>query len=337
MSSRTRTRPLPATPNNGQPDGSVWGQDAVSTGSLALDLKLGTGGWPRGRIVEIYGAEGSGKTTLLLEAIAQVQQGGGLGAFIDADHATDQRRAARLGIDLERMPFVQTNILEEAFEKIEELALGGAVDVIALDSIAALLPKDSRTCQDVPFHQSERHQYQVEHYLKALLGPLARSRAVLLITNQVRIKVGVVYGSPETTPWITLPLRDFASVRVNLTRTGLIKNGDEAVGAQIKAKIVKNRLAAPMTQAEFELHFASGICAEADLVALGFEAGLLSKRGGRLYFGDVMVGMGNGGAARYLRDNGDLAAQLRAGIVERLGPPAEPVPEGDAGAEAAGP
>jgi recombination protein RecA len=320
MSTRTRNRPLATA------EGNSRGQQAVSTGSLALDLKLGAGGWPRGRIVEVYGPEGCGKTTLLLEAIAHVQHNGGMGAFIDADHATDQATAARLGIDLEKMPFVRTNGLEEAFVKIEELVLGGAVDVVALDSIAALLPSEHRTCQDAPYRQNETHQYRVDHYLKVLLGPLSRSRAVLLISNQLRDKIGVMYGSPETTPWVTLPLKDYASVRVDLRKTSPIKLGEQSVGIGIRAKIVKNRLAAPLTQAEFEMYFDRGICVETELLTLGVEAGLLRKRGNWFYQGDDPLGNGSLAAAAHLRQHTELAAELRAGIIERLRPPVEADP-----------
>jgi recombination protein RecA len=313
--------------------GADFWQRAVPTGSLALDLKLGTGGWPRGCIVEIYGPEGSGKTTLLLEAIAQAQKHGGMGAFIDADHGLRQATATRLGIDLERMPFARTNVLEDAFEKISELVQGGAVDVIALDSVAALMATGYTECSrdGLPPKQDELHLHYFEHFLKALLGPLSRSRAVLLISNQVRQKVNVFFGSPETTPWHTAPLRDFAAQRTQLARVGQVKDGEETVGAEVRAKIVKNRLANSFTQASFEIHFATGICKESELLGLGLEAGLLSKRGMYLYFGESPLARGQGEAIRLLQKDTELAGRLKEAILQRLKP--EPVPshDGDGG------
>jgi recombination protein RecA len=319
MSTHSKNRPVRSAQDAG-------GQ-GLSTGSLALDLKLGTGGWPRGRIVELFGASGSGRTTLLLQAIARSQAAGGFGAFIDADHGTDPSSAERLGVDLESMPFHRTNGLEDAFEKIEELALGGAVHLIALDSIAALLPEGSRTCRDISSAKSEEHQHRIDHFLKALLGPLARSRAVLLITNQVREKAGVFFGNPETTPWPTLPLRDYASQRVELRRAVTIKDGEEAVGIEVKARILKNRFAAPLGQVEFPLLFASGIDTEAELLGLGLESRVLDKRGAFVFLDDVNLGKGQGEAVRRLRQDAELATRLREGITARLGPQVGPSSE----------
>jgi recombination protein RecA len=240
-----------------------------------------------------------------------------MGALIDADHGTNQATAARMGIDLERMPFHRTNALEEAFGKIEELIKGGAIEVIALDSIAALLPEGNATCEAVPFHKNESHQHHIEHCLKALLGPLSRSRAVLLITNQVREKIGVIYGNPDTTPWVTLPLRDYASVRVDLRKMAQVKDGEFNVGAEVRAKIIKNRLAAPHAQAQFELRYATGICNEGDLLRLGLEVGVVTKRGNRLSFGEHLLGNGWNEAVRQLGHDATLATRLREGILER--------------------
>jgi recombination protein RecA len=316
MSTRPNNRPLPAGPPR-----SAWGE-VVSTGSLALDLKLGTGGWPRGRIVEVFGPEGSGKTTLLLEAIAHAQQNSGFGAFLDADHATDQATAERLGVNVEAMPFHRTGSLEEAFEKIEEFVRGGAVDVIALDTLAALLPEGSRTDPraSIPPQKDAEHQHRIDYFLKALLGPLSRSGAVLLGSNQLVEKAGVMFGSPETTPWETLPLRTYASQRVELRRIMTLKEGDVAVGFQVRAKVVKNRLAPPLVQAEFELHFDTGICDEAALLDLGVEAGLLTRRSARHSFGDLLLGTGRADAVRLLRQDVGLAGRLRDGIIDRFRP-----------------
>jgi recombination protein RecA len=311
-----------------QPGNSLPG---LSTGSLSLDLKLGSGGWPRGRIVEIFGPEGSGKTTLLLEAIGQALRNDRFGAFIDADHGLDPAAAERLGVTLEPRHLIRTNILEEAFEKIAELLKESFVEVIALDSIAALLPEEQRACSRdaVTFHKNENNQYRLEHFLKALLGPLSRSRAALLITNQVREKIGIMYGNPDTTPWMTLPLRDYASQRIDLRRITTIKDGDEPVGVTVRAKVVKNRCGAPLSQAEFELRFATGIDREDELLKLGLETGLLRKRGAHVYLDDTNLGLGSGNVVRRLRQDGELAARIREGVVERSRPVVEPVAEGD--------
>lgn len=316
MTTRPGSQPVLAAPPR-----APWA-DAVSTGSLGLDLKLGTGGWPRGRIAEVLGPEGSGKTTLLLEAVAHAQQSGGFGAFLDCDHATDQPTAERLGVNVEAMPFLRTSSLEEAFEKVEELVRGGAVDVIALDGLAALLPEGCHGCSGdgIPPAKDAEHQHRVDYLLKALLGPLSRSRAVLLVSNPVVEKVGVMYGNPETTPWETTPLRTYASVRVELRRVMTIKDRDDALGFQVRAKVLKNRLAAPLVQAEFELHFATGIWTEAELLDLGLQAGVLTKHGARLSFGETLLGTTRTDAVRLLRQDPDLAARIRDGILERLRP-----------------
>jgi recombination protein RecA len=295
-----------------------WGE-GVPTGSLALDLALGTGGWPRGRVVEVFGPEGTGKTTLLLEAIAHAQQNGGAGAFIDADHGTDPSAGERLGVDVEAMPFLRTSSLEEAFEKVDELVQGGAMDVIALDGLAALLPEGHRRCSrdEVPPSKNEAHQHKVGYFLKTLLGPLSRSRTVLLISNPVVEKLGVFFGNPETTPWETMPLRSCASQRVELKRTSVIKEGEEARGLEVRATVHKNRLAPPLAKVVFHLLFATGVCQETDLLTLGLETHLLTKRGSRLSLDEQVLGTSHDAAVRFLRQDAALAAKLRAAIVER--------------------
>jgi recombination protein RecA len=229
-------------------------KDGLTTGSLTLDRALGTGGWPRGRIVEVAGSEGSGKTTLLLAAIAQAQQNGGIGAFLDADHGVEPATADRLGVQWETMLYHRPVSLEEAFERIEELVQGGAVNVIALDSLAALLPRECLSCSHdaIPPNKNEQHQHHISHCLKTLLGPLSRSRAVLLISNPLVEKAGVYFGNPQMIPWETHPLKIYASQIVELRRIGRIKEGENTVGFEIKARVVKNRLAASMTQADLE-------------------------------------------------------------------------------------
>jgi recombination protein RecA len=317
MSSPPDSRSLATDARNGR----AASAEALPTGSLALDLALGTGGWPRGRIVEIFGHEGTGKTTLLLEAIARVQQNGGVGAFIDADHGLDSATAERLGVNVKAMPLLRSNCLEEAFEKIEELLRGKPIEVIALDSIAALLPKGNDTCQDFIPGKNEQHQDRIAHCLKALLRPLARTGAVLLIANQLVEKVGVFYGSPETTPWATMPLRSYASQRVELRRVTQLKAGETVVGAEIKATVVKNRLAAPLARASFHLYFATGIATDSDLLQVGLDDGLLAKKGAWLYYGDVALGNGWDRAREFLRDNAAVAEEITRKILQKRGQP----------------
>jgi recombination protein RecA len=301
----------------------------LPTGSLALDLKLGTGGWPRGRIVEIYGPEGSGKTTLLLEAVAQAQRGGGQAAFLDADHGLDNAAAERLGINVEALSLVRSNSLEEVFAKIDEIIRRPAVEVIALDSIAALLPESHLKIADPPYRRDEEHQHKIDFYLRALLGPLSRSRATLLITNQVREKVGVMFGNPETTPWETTVLRNYASQRVELRRLAAVKDGAQVVGFEMRAKVMKNRQAAPFAQAEFEVYYATGICWESELFRLGLEAGVLAKRGGHVFLDDLGLGKGQNEVVRALEHDAELAARVREEVLERLRPSPGPPGAGE--------
>jgi recombination protein RecA len=311
------TRLKPAPPLNDPTDGP---DGFLSTGSLALDLALG-GGWPRGRVVEVYGPPGGGKTTLLLSAIAQAQRDGGMGALIDADHATNQATASRLGIDLERMPHHRTNCMEEAFERIEELAKSGSVRVIALDSVASLLPKSHLDGAAEPFshHQDQGTQFRIDLFLRAMLGLLARHGTVLLVSNQVRERVGVMYGSPEMTPWVTMPVHDLASVRVRVERKGWLRDGETTIGAECRLKILKSRLAAPMKQPEYNVLFASGISVPDDLRELGTQTGVLTKRGSHLYFEDTSVGNGRAEFVRRMHEDPALAQRIRSAILERSG------------------
>jgi recombination protein RecA len=239
----------------------------------------------------------------------------------------DATAAERLGVTFEPRHLIRTNVLEEAFEKVAELLKDSFVEVIALDSIAALLPEKGHRYSrgDIPSRKSQNHQHRIEYFLKILLGPLFQSRAVLLVTNQIREKVGVMFGNPEMPPWETTPLRDYASVRVDLRRTGTVKERDEAIGIELRAKVIKNRLGPTLRQAEFELVFATGIARESELLSLGLQTGLLTKLSAYIYLGDTRLGHGSANVIQLLRQDADLAAQIRAGIIERSRPEIEPV------------
>ncbi|HEY1186389.1 MAG TPA: recombinase RecA, partial [Gemmata sp.] len=249
----------------------------IPTGSYFLDRALGIGGWPRGRIVELYGSHGSGRTTLALEAIGQAQRAGGTGALLDADHATEPDTARRLGVEPGSLLLHRTNVLEDAFEQIETWIATGA-DVIVLDSIAALMRESvmNRNRSDRPDEgEDKEHQRIVEHSLRRVLGRLYSSRSVLLVTNQLREKLGVMYGDPMTTPWETHPLRDYASVRADVKRVTHVKEGETTIGTETRVKIVKNRFGGAFRDAEFEIWFDSGICREAELLELGSQVGVV--------------------------------------------------------------
>jgi recombination protein RecA len=288
----------------------------LPTGSLALDLALG-GGWPRGGIVEVFGNAGSGKTTLVLSAIAQAQKAGGSAALIDADHGVWASALTRVGIDLERMTYCRTNRIEEAFAKIDELVRGGSTDVIVLDSIGAVVP--GRYFDETPgdistYREDQSFQFQIDSFLKCMLGPLSATRTLLLISNQIRLKVGVVYGTPETTTWATLPLHDFATQRVEVRKMAAIKDGDDTIGTEVRVRVVKNRLGAA-AQVNVEMYHATGLSSEADLIRMGVEAKVLTKRGVHHYFEGRNLGAGARASAETLREDAELAAKVRAAIL----------------------
>jgi recombination protein RecA len=299
--------------------------NVIPTGSLALDRALGTGGWPRGRIVEIYGPEGGGKTTLALHAIAQAQRTG-TGALIDADHATDRDAVRRLGVDPHGLVWHRGNVLEEIAKSVEQFVDRG-VDVIVIDSLAALMLKGRSAPDDFPQVKDEAHQRATEHWLKTLLAPLAKSKSVLLVLNQTREKVGVMYGTPEMTPWETHPLKDFASVRVELRRLAHIKERDETIGSEVRAKVVKNRLAPPHRTTDLEIYFDRGIGIENDLFNLGLDADVLTRSTGAVRFGGEVIGRAREDVVRRLRRDAALAGRLHEAVL--AGFAAVPVPPPD--------
>jgi recombination protein RecA len=309
----------PEPPTSPDPD------RVIPTGSLALDRALGTGGWPRGRIVELFGPESGGRTTLVLEAIAQAQRCG-TAALIDADHATDPESARRLGVDPRGLVLHRGNVLSELIPVVEQFIKRG-VDVIAIDSIAAILIGDKSPDDYAHQPKSESNQKVVEQWLKSLLGPLAKSRSVLLVTNQQREKIGVMYGDPATTPWETHPLRDFASVRVEVKRITHLKDGENIVGFEGRLRIVKNRLAVPYRNVEYDVHYDRGIAIERELVALGLEGDVLTQSGQFVRFGDVVIGRTRDDAVRRLQRDEALTERLYEAVVASF--VAAPVPPAD--------
>ncbi len=290
--------------------------EVIPTGSLALDLALGIGGIPRGRITEIYGPESGGKTTLALAIVAQAQRAGGVAAFVDAEHALDPRYASRLGVDVENLLVSQPDTGEQALEIVELLARSGAVDVVVIDSVAALVPK-----AEIEGEMGDQfvglQARLMSQALRKLTAVLSKSNTAAIFINQVRQKVGVMYGNPETTPG-GLALKFFASLRLDVRRSGQpIKVGNEAVGIRVRVKVVKNKLAPPFREAELEIYFGRGLDPVMDLLNVGVSAGVIEKAGSWLSYGEHRLGQGKEKAAEYLKERPELMEEIRARVLER--------------------
>ncbi len=287
----------------------------ISTGSLSLDIALGGRGLPRGRIIEIYGNESSGKTTIALHAVAAAQREGGVAAYIDAEHALDPSWAKRIGVDLENLLVSQPANAEEALRIAEMLTKSNAVDIIVVDSVAALVPK-----AEVDGEIGDTHvglQARLMSQALRILNPLiSRTRTCMIFINQIRQKVGVFFGSPETTSG-GLALKFYSSVRMEVRKAGQIKRGDETVGSEVAVKVVKNKVAPPFRQAKFELMFDNGISKEGDILILGLEDKIIDKKGNWLYYGEVGLGNGTEKAKEYLRENSTLMDELTRKILEK--------------------
>jgi recombination protein RecA len=311
---------------------------AIPTGSLALDAALGIGGVPRGRIVEIYGPESGGKTTLALQIIAEAQHLGGIAAFIDAEHAMDPAYAARLGVDIDDVLISQPDTGEQALEICDMLVRSGAIDVIVIDSVAALVPRAELEGEmgDVTVGLQARLMSQA---LRKLAGSLSKSNTTCIFINQLREKVGVMFGSPETTSG-GRALKFYASIRIDIRRIDSIKIGTDIVGNRVRAKVVKNKVAPPFRMAEFDLMYGQGISKEGSLLDLGVEEGIVAKSGSWFTYGEERLGQGREAAKEFLRDHTDVREKIEATIRERLGlstqmPNGEaPTPSADATADA---
>ncbi len=289
----------------------------ISTGSISLDLALGGRGIPRGRVVEIFGPESSGKTTLALTVAAQAQKAGGVAAFIDAEHALDPTWAKRLGINLEEMLVSQPDTGEQALEICELLVRSNAVEVIVVDSVAALIPRAEIEGEMGDSHVGLQARL-MSQALRKLTGAISKSNTVVIFINQIREKIGVMFGSPETTPG-GRALKFYSSVRIDIRRTASIKEGEIAVGNRVRARIVKNKIAPPFRDAEFDIMFDEGISAAGDLLDLAVNEGVCQKSGSWFSYGDVRLGQGRESARKLLRENEELFNEIKAKVLERRG------------------
>jgi len=293
---------------------------AIPTGSLALDAALGIGGVPRGRIVEIFGPESSGKTTLALQIVAEAQACGGVAAFIDAEHALDPAYASRLGVDIDEILISQPDTGEQGLEICDMLVRSGAVDVVVVDSVAALVPRAEIEGEmgDASVGLQARLMSQA---MRKLAGSLSKSDTTCIFINQLREKIGVMFGSPETTTG-GRALKFFSSIRIDVRRIDSIKQGTDIVGNRVRAKVVKNKVAPPFRQAEFDLMFGTGISKEGSILDLGVEEGIVAKSGAWYTCGEERLGQGREAAKDFLRENPDLRDRIEAQVRESLGLPA---------------
>jgi recombination protein RecA len=282
--------------------------EATSTGSLGLDIALGIGGLPKGRIVEIYGPESSGKTTLTLHAIAEEQKKGGVCAFVDAEHALDPSYARKLGVNLDELLISQPDTGEQALEIVDTLVRSGAVSLVVVDSVAALTPK-SEIEGDMGDHTVGAQARLMSQAMRKLTASIGRSNCMVIFINQIRMKIGVMFGSPETTSGGNA-LKFYASVRLDIRRIGAIKDRDEVVGNQTRVKVVKNKVAPPFKQVEFDIMYGEGISKVGELVDLGVKAGVVDKSGAWYSYGDERIGQGRENAKQFLRDNPDIAYEI---------------------------
>jgi recombination protein RecA len=286
--------------------------EVIPTGSLALDLALGVGGVPRGRVVEIYGQESSGKTTLAYHIIAEAQRQGGMAAFVDAEHAVDPIYARNLGVDIDNLLVSQPDTGEEALEIMDALARSGALDVIVLDSVAALVPKAEMEGEMGDSHMGIQARL-MSQALRKLGGVVSNANTVCIFINQIREKIGVMFGNPETTPG-GRALKFWSSVRLEVRRVDTVKQGSEAVGARVRVKVVKNKVAPPFKQAEFDIMFGRGISKSGGILDLAVESGLVSKTGTWFTCGDIRLGQGRENAKNFLEENPALMNELEAKI-----------------------
>ncbi len=301
--------------------------EVISTGSLGLDLALGIGGLPRGRIVEIYGPESSGKTTLTLHVIAEAQRLGGTAAFVDAEHALDPGYAQKLGVNMNDLLVSQPDTGEQALEITDMLVRSNAVDIVVVDSVAALTPKAEIEGEMGDSHMGLQARL-MSQALRKLTGNIKRSNCLVIFINQIRMKIGVMFGSPETTTGGNA-LKFYASVRLDIRRTGSIKKGEEVIGSETKVKVVKNKVAPPFKQAEFDILYGEGISREGEIIDLGVEAGVVDKSGAWYSYAGNRIGQGKDNVRTYLKDNPELARTIEGRIREKLLPHA--AEEGSAG------
>jgi recombination protein RecA len=315
--------------------GSAADVAGISTGALSLDIALGGRGLPRGRIIEIFGPESSGKTTVALHAVASAQRQGGVAAFIDAEHALDPSWARRVGVDLEGLLVSQPSSAEEALKIAEMLIKSNAVDIIVIDSVAALVPRS-----EVEGEIGDQHvglQARLMSQALRILNPtISRTKTCMVFINQIRQKIGVMFGNPETTSG-GLALKFYSSVRLDIRKITGVKDGEETIGARVKVRVVKNKVAPPFKQSEFDLMYDHGISREGDLLDLGIEDKIIDKSGAWINYGDVRLGQGRENAKQYLRDNPPLVEEISRKILEKRGLLTSSAPAAEANGEASPP
>jgi recombination protein RecA len=291
--------------------------DAVSTGSLGLDIALGIGGLPRGRVIEVYGPESSGKTTLALHVVAEVQKKGGVAAYVDAEHAMDPVYAKKLGVDIDEMLISQPDTGEQALEITDTLVRSGGVDIVVIDSVAALTPKaelEGEMGDSLPGLQARL----MSQALRKLTGSIAKSNTIVIFINQIRMKIGIMFGNPETTTGGNA-LKFYASVRLDIRRIGQIKDRDEVVGNQTRVKVVKNKVAPPFKQVEFDIMYGQGVSKTGELVDLGVKAGIVEKSGSWYSYDGSRIGQGRESAKTFLAQNADIAGRIENAIRANAG------------------
>jgi recombination protein RecA len=306
----------------------------IPTGAISFDAALGVGGFPRGRVVEIFGPESSGKTTIALQVIAEAQKTGGMAAFVDAEHALDPGYAKKLGVDVDNLLVSQPDYGEQALEITEALVRSGAIDVLVVDSVAALVPKAELDGEMGDSHMGLQARL-MSQALRKLTGTVSKSRTCLIFINQIREKIGVMFGNPETTTG-GRALKFYASVRIDIRRIAAIKDGDMVTGSRTRIKVVKNKVAAPFRDAEFDIMYGEGISREGDLLDLGVNQNIVEKSGSWFSYKGERIGQGRENARQFLKDNKDTFAKLEAEVRKVLGlAPAQPAAQTQAGAQGA--
>jgi len=289
----------------------------VSSGSLGLDIALGIGGVPRGRVIEIYGPESSGKTTLALHIVAEAQKPGGMGAYIDAEHALDLSYAKKLGVNTDELLISQPDHGEQALEIAETLVRSGAIDVLVIDSVAALVPKAEIEGEMGDSHMGLQARL-MSQALRKLTATIARSMTVVIFINQIRMKIGVMFGNPETTTGGNA-LKFYASVRMDIRRIGALKDGDNVIGGRVRVKVVKNKVAPPFKEAEFDLLYGTGISRDGEIVDLGSELGVVEKSGAWYSYSGERIGQGREAAKSFLKEHPETANDIMAKVMEKIG------------------
>ena len=298
-------------------DAKAVSMKVIPTGSLALDIALGVGGVPRGRVVEIYGPESSGKTTLALHIIAEAQKAGGIGAFIDVEHAQDPVYAKQLGVDIDNLLISQPDNAEQALEIAEALVRSGAVDVVVIDSVAALVPRAEIEGEMGDAHVGLQARL-MSQALRKLTGAISKSNTTVIFTNQIREKVGIMFGNPETTPG-GRALKFYASIRMDIRRIETIKQGSEVIGNRTRVKVVKNKVAPPFREAEFDIMYGQGISREGNILDIGAQLDIINKSGAWYSYGDIRLGQGRENAKEYLRQNPELSQEIEDRVRAAVG------------------